>query len=201
MYMRRNALVVLYGLSFSVASVIAQSTPANLDIPSNVQTMKSAYAASGSIVLLDKDTIVIEPKMPAPLCALPKNQDGKTTWSFYTFPLASITVRLVEVDESLIAEDRVFSSPDAPRTYKPGDVGDTVMVVVAGVPGKQFHTLIYDIDKFAHLGPGPHSSKEYGQAPDDTEAFGLTFTDPAAAHDFAMALRHAVLLAKAQAAR
>ena len=60
--------------------------------------------------------------------------------------------------------------------------------------------LIYDLDKFAHLGPGPHSSKEYGQAPDETEAFGLTFADPAAARSFAIALKNAVILAKAQAA-
>jgi hypothetical protein len=198
--MKRLALVLLYSLSLSSTATLAQNKPSSPDIPSNLQVMKSAYAASGSIVVLDRNTIVIEPRMPAPLCALPKDQDGKTTWSFYTFPLASITVRLNEVDETLIAENRVFSNPDAPRTYKPGDKGDTTMVVVAGIPGKQFHTLIYDLDKFVHLGPGPHSSKEYGQAPDDTEAFGLTFSDPDAARAFALALKNAVIFAKAQAA-
>jgi hypothetical protein len=162
--------------------------------------MKGAYAGSGSIVALDKDTIVIEPKMPAPLCALPKNRDGKTIWSFYTFPLASITVPLAEVDETLISEDRVFTDLNVTKTYKPGDVGDATMVVVAGVPGKQFHTLLYDRDKFTRLGPGPHSTSEYGQAPDNTEAFALTFSDPAAARTFALALRNAVLLAKGQTA-
>ncbi len=187
--------VVLYGLTLAVTPAIAQ------DISSSVQTMQSAYAASGSIILLNRNTIVIEPHMPAPLCALPKNQGGTTTWSFYTFPLASITVPLAQVDETLIAEDRVFSNADALRSYKPGELGDSTMVVVAGVSGKQFHTLIYDLDKFEHLGPGPHSSSEYGQSPDDTEAFGLTFSDPAEAHAFAMAFRNAVMLAKAQAAQ
>lgn len=163
--------------------------------------MRSAYAASGSIEFLDKGTIVIEPNMPAPLCAMPRIQDGTTSWSFYTFPLASITVPLAQVDETLIAEDRVFSSPDAPRTYKPGELGDSTMIVVAGVNGRQFHTLIYDLDKFTHLGPGPHSGKEYGQSPDDTEAFGLTFSDPGAAHTFAVAFRNAVIEAKAQASQ
>ncbi|MGB0064820.1 MAG: hypothetical protein WBP85_10285 [Terracidiphilus sp.] len=186
--------VVLYSLSLAVAPAIAQ------DLSSNVQTMQSAYAASGNIVLLNRDTIVIEPHMPAPLCAMPKNQDGTTTWSLYTFPLASITVPLALVDETLIAEDRVFSSPDALRTYKPGDQGDSTMIVVAGVGGKQFHTLIYDLDKYEHLGPGPHSSKDYDQVPDDTVAFGLTFADPSAAHKFAIAFRNAVMEAKAQAA-
>ncbi len=185
--------VVLYSLSLAVTPAIAQ------DLSSNVQTMQSAYAASGNIVLLNRDTIVIEPHMPAPLCAMPKNQDGTTTWSLYTFPLASITVPLALVDETLIAEDRVFSSPDALRTYKPGDQGDSTMIVVAGVGGKQFHTLIYDLDKYEHLGPGPHSASEYNQAPDDTMAFGLTFANPAAAHTFAIAFRNAVMEAKAQA--
>ncbi len=191
--MKRFASVLLYGLSLAVTPAIAQ------DISSSVQTMQSAYAASGSIVLLNRNTIVIEPHMPAPLCALPKIQDGATRWSLYTFPLSSITVPLAQVDETLIAEDRVFSNPDALRTYKPGDQGDSAMVVVAGVAGKQFHTLIYDVDKFQRLGPGPHSASEYNQAPDDTVAFGLTFSDPAAAHAFAIAFRNAVMEAKAQA--
>lgn len=198
--MKRIAPAVLYSFALFVSAAAAQSIPSNPVLPSNLQAMQSAYTASGNIVVLDNNTIVIEPRMPAQFCALPKNQDGEITWSFYTFPLASITVHLAEVDESLISEDRVFSGPDAPRNYKPGDVGDATMIVVAGVPGKHFHTLIYDLDKFAHLGPGPHSSKEYGQAPDDTEAFGLTFADPAAARSFVVALRNAVILAKAQAA-
>lgn len=184
---------------FAISSLFAAAVPAQ-DLPASLQVMKNSYAASGSIVLLDKDTIVIEPRMPAPLCAMPRSENGKTTWSFYTFPLAAITVPLTSVDESLISENRVFSNPDAPKNYKPGDVGDITMVVVAGTPGKQFHTLIYDIDKFTHLSPGPHSSKDYGQAPDDTEAFGLTFSDPAAARSFAIALRNAVIEAKAQTA-
>ena len=192
--MKYLSLVALGSLSLSAVAALGQ------DLPSNLQAMKNAYAASGNIVVVDKNTIVIEPKMPAPLCALPKFQDGKTTWSFYTFPLASITVRLADVDESLIMENRVFSSPDAPQTYKPGDVGDATMVVIAGKPGKQFHTLTYDLDKFARLGPGPHSSKDYDQAPDDTEAFGLTFADPSAARAFAAALRNAVVATSARAA-
>jgi len=170
------------------------------DLPAAIQAMKTSYAASGSIVMIDAGTISIQPKMPAPLCALPRIQDGKTTWSYYNFPLASIRVSLAEVDETLILEDRVFSNPDADRSYKPGDVGDMTMVVVSGRPGKQFHTLIYDLEKFTHLGPGPHSSAEYGQAPDDTQAFGLTFSDPAAARNFELALRQAAILARAQAA-
>jgi hypothetical protein len=189
--MKTYALVILGCLFLFCVAGLSQ------DLPSNIQTMKNSYAGSGSIFVLDKNTIVIEPRMPAPLCALPRTQDGKTTWFFYTFPLASITVPLALVDETLISEDRVFSSPDAPKTYKPGDVGEITMVVVAGVPGKQFHTVIYDLEKFARLGPGPHSSNEYGVAPDDTEAFGLTFSDPAAARTFAIALRNAVTLAKA----
>jgi hypothetical protein len=160
--------------------------------------MKSAYAGSGTIVVVDEHAIVIEPKMPSPVCGLPVNKDGKTAWSFYTFPLASITVPLDLVDEKLIAEDRVFTDPNVPDRYKPGDVGDATMVVIAGLPGKHFHTLTYDREKLAQLGPGPHSSKEYGQLPDDTEAFGLTFSDPAAAHTFELALKEAVILAKSK---
>jgi len=191
--MKHRPLVLLSGLSLCAAAL-------GQDLPSNLQAMQSSYAGSGNILVVDKNTIVIEPKMPAPICAIPNNREGKTTWSFYNFPLASVTLPLAEVDETLISEDRVFSSPDAPKSYKPGDVGDTTMVVIAGSPGKQFHTLIYDLEKFTHLGPGPHSSKDYGQAPDDTEAFGLTFTDPAAARTFTVALRNAVLQAKAQTA-
>jgi hypothetical protein len=166
---------------------------------SPIETLKNAYAGSGSIVVLDRNTILIQPKMPAPVCALPKIENGKTTWQFYSFPLASITVPLAEVDETLISEDRVFTGDEAPKSYKPGDMGDTTMIVIAGSEGKQFHTLIYDRDKLLQLGPGPHSSKEYDQAPDDTLAFGLTFSDPASAHAFEKALKAAVLDAKAQA--
>ena len=66
------------------------------------------------------------------------------------------------------------------------------MVVIAGEPGKQFHTITYDRDKLTHLGPGPHSAAAYGQAPDDTEAFGLTFSDRSAAREFEAALKEAV---------
>jgi len=162
--------------------------------------MKNSYAPSGNIVVLDNRTIVIEPRMPSPLCAIPVNKDGKTTWSYYAFPLASIVVPLDSVDETLISEDSVFTNPDAAKDYKPGDKGDATMIVIAGLQGKQFHTVIYDRDKFVHLGPGPHSSSAYGQAPDDTEAFGLTFADPAAARAFANALRNAVVQARAQSA-
>jgi len=171
------------------------------NLSARIQTMTTSYASSGAIVALDDHTILIEPKMPGPLCALPLNKDGKTTWVYYTFSLASIVVPLASVDETLISDDLVFTNPDAAKSYKPGDLGDTTMVVVAGVPGKQFHTMIYDRDKLTHLGPGPHSSSAYDQTPDDTEAFGLTFSDHAAARAFELALRDAVLLAKAQASR
>lgn len=124
------------------------------------------------------------------------NKDGKTAWAYYTFPLASITISLSDVDETQIAEDRVFTTANAAATYKPGAQGDAIMVVIAVVPGKQFHTLVYDREKFQHLGPGPHASREYGQAPDDTEAFGLTFSDPAAARAFEAALKEAVIQVK-----
>jgi hypothetical protein len=171
------------------------------NLASHFQAMKDSYAASGNIVVLDDHTILIEPRMPGPLCALPRNENGKTTWSYYSFPLASIVVPLASVDESLIAEDLVFTDPEAARTYKPGEVGDTAMVVIAGVSGKQFHTVTYDREKLTHLGPGPHSSSSYGQTPDDTSAFGLTFSDRAAARAFERSLKNAVLLAKAQALR
>jgi hypothetical protein len=160
--------------------------------------MKSSYALSGNIVVLDAHTILIEPKMPGPLCAVPRSQDGKTTWSYYTFPLASIVVPLSAVDEKLISENSVFTNPNAAKTYKPGDMGDTTMVVIAGVPGKQFHTLWYDREKLTHLGSGPHSPAAYDQTPDETEAFGLTFPDPASARAFEAALRDAVVQAKGQ---
>jgi hypothetical protein len=175
------------------------------NISAKVQSMKVAYSGSGSIVALDGDSIVISPKMPSPICGLLMNRDGKTGWSFYSFPLASITVPLSVVDETMIVDNRVFTDPNVADHYKPGQVGETTMVVISGMPGKQFHTLIYDRDKFAQLGPGPHSSRDYGQAPDDTVAFGLTFSDPEAAHTFELALKEAVVLAKqklaAQASR
>lgn len=180
-------------LLFASALCLAQ------DLPSHIRQMKSSYAASGSIVVLDDHTIVIEPNMPGPVCALPKNEDGKTTWSFLAFPLASITVPLTLVDESLITESIVFTNSDATSSYKPGDVGDTTMVVVVGLPGKEFHTLSYDREKLTHLGPGPHNASAYGQAPDDVEAFGLTFSDHEAASSFVAALRKAVVLARTKA--
>jgi hypothetical protein len=192
--MNKMFFVVACCLSFALPGV-AQ------DPASSIQALKSSYSASGSIVVLDSQTILIEPSMPAPLCAVPRNEDGKVNWSYYVFPLASITVPLTAVDETLITESTVFTKPDAAKNYKPGDLGDATMVVIAGVPGMQFHTVTYDRNKLAHLGPGPHSSSEYGQAPDDTAAFGLTFPDRAAARSFAMALRDAVLRAKARASR
>ena len=169
------------------------------DIRSRMERMKTAYTASGSIVALDGQTLVIEPNMPAPVCALPREEDGKIAWYRYAFPLASITVPLSDVDASLVSEDRVFTNPDASTAYKPGDKGDTVMVVVVGMPGKKFPALIYDRDKLEHLGPGPHRGSDYGQVQDKVEAFGLTFNDTAAAHAFVAALRNAVMLAKTQA--
>ena len=169
------------------------------DIRSRMEQMKTAYTASGSIVVLDGQTLVIEPNMPAPVCALPREEDGKIAWYRYAFPLSSITVPLTDVDESIMGEDRVFTNPDAPSVYKPGDKGDAVMVVVVGMPGKKFPALIYDREKLQHLGPGPHRSSDYGQVKDQVEAFGLTFNDTAAAHEFVTALRNAVTLAKTQA--
>ncbi len=186
------------------SSMSARRAPNDLaasNLTSSIQSLKTAYAASGSIVSIDSGTILIEPKMPAPVCAVPRQEGGATTWSFYAFPLASITVPLADIDEKLIGEDVVFTDPNAPKTYKPGDVGDTTLVIIAGVAGKEFHTLLYDRDKFVHLGPGPHASSEYDQRPDDTEAFALAFSDRAAAHAFAAALRNAVLQARAQASR
>ena len=192
--MKKLSLFVLCCLSFALPS-------AAQNLASHFQSMKISYASSGNIVVLDDHTILIEPKMPGPLCAMPIVKDGKTTWAYYTFPLASIVVPLASVDETLISDDLVFTDPEVAKSYKPGDVGDTTMVVIAGVPGKQFHTITYDRDKLTHLGPGPHSSSAYAQAPDDTEAFGLTFSDRFAARAFEVALKHAVLLAKAQASR
>lgn len=190
----KKLFIFLFSLSILADVCAAQ------DLASDVQILKSSYAASGSIVSQDSQTLVIEPKMPAPLCAVPKDEDGQTTWKYYAFPLASITVPLASVDEKLIGQDVVFTNPDVAKSYKPGDVGDTTIVIIAGMPGKQFHTLLYDRDKFLHLGPGPHTASEYGQMPDDTEAFALTFADPAAARSFAAALKNAVTLAKGQAA-
>jgi hypothetical protein len=171
------------------------------DLSLRIEEIRNSYAASGSVVVLDQKTLLIEPNMPGPICALPTEEGGKTTWSFLTFPLASITVPLAAVDESLIGEDLVFTRPDVQETYKPGEVGDTTMVIVVGLPGKQFQTLTYDRDKFTHLGPGPHAASAYGQAPDKVDAFGLTFPDHAAAHAFEAALKNAVILAKAETAR
>jgi hypothetical protein len=202
-----SALVCLAAVCMPVRSPASDRAsptpgyPAAASLASSIQAMKTAYAASGSIVSIDAGTILIEPKMPAPVCAVPRQEGGSTTWSFYAFPLASITVPLADIDEKLIGEDRVFTDPDAPRTYRPGDVGDTTLVIIAGVAGKQFHTLLYDREKFLRLGPGPHGSKEYDQRPDDTTAFALAFSDHAAAQAFAEALRNAVLLARAQASR
>lgn len=193
--MKRLFPYLLCVLLLGAAHVKAQN------LASHIEVLKTSYAASGTIVVLDGKTLLIEPKMPSPLCALPDNKDGKISWSYYTFPLASITVPLAEVDESLITEDRVFTDPDVAKSYKPGDKGNATMIVIAGVQGKQFHTLIYDRDKLASLGPGPHSNSAYDQSPDNTQAFGLTFADPSDARQFEMALKSAVVLAKAQTAR
>lgn len=192
--MKKFLLLLLLGVCLAPADGMAQ------DLAASIQAMSAAYSESGSIVALDATTILIQPKMPAPICAVPRDADGKTTWSYYAFPLASVTVPLAIVDETLIGQDVVFTDPDTIRTYKPGQAGDTAMVIIAVVPGKQFHTLAYDRDKFLHLGPGPHSASEYGESPDDTEAFGLTFADRAEAQRFAAALKAAVIQAKAQLA-
>lgn len=175
--------------------IVCSMTCGAQDLRSRMEQMKTAYTASGSIVMLDGETLVIEPNMPGPICALPRQEDGKTTWYRYAFPLASITVPLSEVDENIVSEDRVFTNPDAAKAYKPGDRGDTTMVVIVGMPGKKFRALVYDRDKLAQLGPGPHSSSEYGQMQDQVEAFGLIFQDNIAAHDFVAALKNAVILA------
>jgi hypothetical protein len=188
--MKQWCLYALSCLAAFAASCAAQS------LPTQIATMKATYAASGSIVTVDNGTLIIEPNMPAPVCALPKNEGGKTSWSYFAFPLASITVPLAAIDESLISEDLVFTDPDAAKAYKPGDVGDTTMVVIMGLPGKQFHTLMYDREKLAQLGPGVHNSTSYAQTPDDVEAFGLTFANHAAAQNFVAALRSAVSIAK-----
>ncbi|HLY42662.1 MAG TPA: hypothetical protein VKR52_15710 [Terracidiphilus sp.] len=188
--------------AFALWCLLLSSVPSTAqDLPTRVQQMRVSYAGSGSIVLLDEHTLLIEPNMPGPMCALPRNDGGKTTWLFYAFNLASITVPLATVDESLIGEDMVFTDPAATKAYKTGDVGDTTMVIVAGVQGKLFQAQTYDRDKLAHLGPGPHDSSEYGQTHDNVEAFGLTFSDHASARAFEAALRDAVILAKEQARR
>jgi hypothetical protein len=169
------------------------------DLRSHLQQMKAAYTTSGSIVAIDGQTLVIEPNMPGPICAMPRQEEGKVTWYRYAFPLASITVPLTEVDESVVSEDSVFTNPEAAKGYRPGDKGDTTMVVIVGMPGKKFRALIYDREKLSQLGPGPHRSSEYGQVQDQVEAFGLVFADQAAAHQFINALRNAVILAKTQA--
>jgi len=179
--------------------VVSSLTCGAQSLRSRMEQMKIAYTASGSIVVLDGQTLVIEPNMPGPICALPREEDGKTTWYRYAFPLASITVPLASVDENIMSEDRVFTNPAAPQAYKPGDRGETTMIVIVGMPGKKFPALIYDRDKLAHLGPGPHSGSDYGQVQDQVEAFGLTFADSEAAHEFVSALRNAVILAKTQA--
>jgi hypothetical protein len=192
--MKKSCLFALSFLLLPSLPCVAQ------DLSLRIEQLKSSYAASGSVVVLDEKTLLIEPNMPGPICALPLEEGGKTTWSILTFPLASITVPLAAVDESLIGENLVFTGPDVQDTYKPGDVGDTTMVVVVGLPGKQFQTLTYDRDKLTHLGPGPHAASAYGQAPDKVEAFGLTFPDHAAAHAFETALKDAVIMAKAETA-
>jgi len=176
--------------------LIASTLCSAQNLSAKIQSMKAAYSGSGSLIALDSDSIVISPKMPSPICGLLMNKEGKTGWAYYTFPLASITVPLSAVDESMIVDNRVFTDPNVADHYKPGAVGDATMVIISGMPGKQFHTLIYDRDKFSQLGPGPHSSREYGQAPDDTVAFGLTFTDAESARAFELALKDAVTMAK-----
>src|SRR3569833_2877514 len=98
--------------------VVSAFTSRAQDIPSRMDEMKTAYTASGSIVVLDGQTLVIEPKMPGPICSLPRIEDGRTTRYRYAFPLASITVPLIAVDENVVSEDRVFTDPAAPQVYK-----------------------------------------------------------------------------------
>lgn len=193
--MKKLCALALWCLLLSSVPSTAQ------DLHARFQQLKTSYAASGSIVVLDDHTLVIEPNMPGPMCALPRLEGDKTTWSFYAFNLSSITVPLAMIDETLIGENMVFTDPAATKAYKRGDVGDTTMVIVAGVQGKLFHAMTYDRDKLAHLGPGPHDGSEYGQTPDNVEAFGLTFSDHASARAFEAALRDAVILAKEQASR
>ena len=107
--MKKSSLFVLCCLSFALPC-------AAQNLASQFQSMKNSYASSGSIVVLDDHTILIEPKMPGPLCAMPIIKDGKTTWVYYTFPLASIVVPLASVDETLIAE--IMSLP-IPKPQNP----------------------------------------------------------------------------------
>ena len=192
--MKKFCLFALPYLFFSSLPCLAQ------DHSTLFREIKSSYAESGSVAVLDEQILLIEPKMPGPVCALPKIEGEKTTWSFFAFPLASITVPLADVDETLIGENMVFTRSDAKESYKPGDIGDTTMVIIVAVPGKHFRTLTYDREKFIRLGSGPHSTSGYGQIPDNVDAFGLTFSDHASATAFEAALKKAVLLAKGQTA-
>ena len=68
-------------LRFFIGCLIVSSlTCAAQGIRSRMEEMKTAYTASGSIVALDGQTLIIEPNMPGPVCALPRQEDGKTVW-------------------------------------------------------------------------------------------------------------------------
>ena len=99
----------------------------------------------------------------------------------------------------LMGEDRVFTNPDAPSAYKPGDKGDAVMVVVVGMPGKEIPRPDLRPREASHLGPGPHSGSDYGQVRTRSRPSALRSTTPPAAHAFVTALKNAVMLAKTQA--
>jgi len=66
-------LLVLCGTLLIGANGIAQ------DVSPQVRQMKSAYASSGGIVLLDDHTLLIQPNMPGPICGLPKQKMERRT--------------------------------------------------------------------------------------------------------------------------
>ena len=89
------------------------------DIRSRMEQMKTAYTASGSIVVLDGQTLVIEPNMPAPVCALPREEDGKIAWYRYAFPSPPSPFHLQTWTSPSMGEDRVFTNPEAPVPTSP----------------------------------------------------------------------------------
>ena len=95
---------------------------------------------------------------------MPVNKDGKTSWNYYAFPLASIVVPLNAVDESLISEDLVFT--ESRRSQAATSLVTQAIPRWSSSPVSRASSstpCIYDRDKLASLGPGPHASPEYGQ--------------------------------------
>ena len=191
--MNRIFIAATCCLSFAL-SCVAQNPV------SSIQALKSSYSASGNIVAVDAQTILIEPRMPAPLCAMPRTEAGRISWSYYAFPLASITVPLTAVDET--------PSPRTPSLRilrRQKTISQAMWATPRWLSLREYRTAVshHHLRSRQAGAPRPRSALVSGVRAGPRRHRGIWshVSHRASARAFEMALRDAVLRAKARASR